>query len=158
VAQSGGRGRGRQNRGAPQKSRNELQRQETLAEIQIQQMFSGPLPHPDILSSYNEAVPDGAERILAMAERQAVHRQALETSNLQSHVTRSYWGLACGFILAMVIVIVGAVLALHGKTITGGLFMGVPVVALVGVFVIGSRDNRGERERRLRQLMGGLRD
>ena len=30
---------------------------------------SGPLPSPETLRQYNDIVPDGAERIMAMAER-----------------------------------------------------------------------------------------
>lgn len=32
--------------------------------------FSGPLPPPAMLAQYNDVVPNGAERIMAMAERQ----------------------------------------------------------------------------------------
>ncbi len=40
---------------------------------------SGPLPHPSILESYNNIIPDGAERIMAMAERQLNHRIETES-------------------------------------------------------------------------------
>ena len=52
--------------------------------IQLQQStsFSGPLPHPEILERYNSAVPGGAERIIAMAEKQSDHRMRLESSAL----------------------------------------------------------------------------
>ena len=33
--------------------------------------YSGPLPPPQMLEQYNRAVPNGAERIMAMAEKQA---------------------------------------------------------------------------------------
>ncbi len=33
----------------------------------------GPLPDPEILKKYNDAVPDGAERIFKMAERDQKH-------------------------------------------------------------------------------------
>jgi uncharacterized membrane protein len=51
------------------------------AQFQIRAMgthFSGPLPPPEILAKYNDALPNGAERIVAMAEGQMKHRQALE--------------------------------------------------------------------------------
>jgi uncharacterized membrane protein len=34
------------------------------------QSWKGPLPPPEVLKGYNEAIPDGAERILKMAENQ----------------------------------------------------------------------------------------
>jgi uncharacterized membrane protein len=44
----------------------------------IQQTFSGPIPPPTLLAEYNKVVPNAAERILAMAEKQSEHRQFLE--------------------------------------------------------------------------------
>jgi uncharacterized membrane protein len=45
----------------------------------VSSSFSGPLPPPNLLAQYNEVLPDGANRIVTMAERQAKHRQRLET-------------------------------------------------------------------------------
>lgn len=42
------------------------------SQITIQQL-GGPLPPPEILKKYNEATPDGAERIFKMAEREQKH-------------------------------------------------------------------------------------
>ncbi|MCL2659595.1 MAG: DUF2335 domain-containing protein [Acidobacteriaceae bacterium] len=39
---------------------------------------SGPLPPPDVLTQYDQVVPNGAERIMAMAEQQSRHRIELE--------------------------------------------------------------------------------
>lgn len=41
--------------------------------------FNGPLPHPQVLVQYNDALPDGANRIVKLAENQVKHRQALES-------------------------------------------------------------------------------
>jgi uncharacterized membrane protein len=38
--------------------------------------FSGPLPPPAILAQYNNAVPNAAERILKMAEKEQSHAHA----------------------------------------------------------------------------------
>ena len=52
------------------------------ARVAVQQVrassFSGPLPPPEIVARYNDAVPNGAERVFAMAEREqrARHRQS----------------------------------------------------------------------------------
>src|SRR5882757_310595 len=52
--------------------------QAILVAFQIQRSWRGPLPPPDILKGYNDAVPDGAERILRMAEKQSQHRMDME--------------------------------------------------------------------------------
>lgn len=41
------------------------------------QSFSGPLPSPDALAKYEQVIRGAAERIIAMAERQANHRQTI---------------------------------------------------------------------------------
>lgn len=38
----------------------------------------GPLPPPDILEAYDKVVPNGADRIMSLAERQSQHRQDME--------------------------------------------------------------------------------
>ncbi len=53
------------------------------------EMFSGPLPHPDILQRFNDIVPGAAERILKMAEGQFEHRTALEKKVIESDIARS---------------------------------------------------------------------
>jgi uncharacterized membrane protein len=41
-------------------------------------LFSGPIPPPDLLERYNQIIPEGADRILKMAEKQSAHRQKIE--------------------------------------------------------------------------------
>ncbi len=49
------------------------QKRTMVAQLDAQQ-FSGPLPHPQILAQYNQAVPNAADRIIKMAESQSNHR------------------------------------------------------------------------------------
>ena len=63
--------------GIPEKKQKEVRR--VFKRILIHQSsFSGPIPPPDILKGYNDVVKDGAERIIAMAEKQSNHRMILE--------------------------------------------------------------------------------
>ena len=54
--------------------------------------FSGPLPPPEALARYNEVIPGGAERILAMAERQSAHRELLEAEVVSANVSSQKMG------------------------------------------------------------------
>lgn len=48
-------------------------------QISIEQRVSGgPLPPPEVLKRYNDAVPSGAERIMAMAEKEQKHVHRLQ--------------------------------------------------------------------------------
>ena len=60
---------------------------------QISQSFSGPLPPPQVLASYDQILPGCAERIIKMAEEQGLHRRAIETEQqrtVSECVTRSF--------------------------------------------------------------------
>ena len=57
-----------------------------------QEFFSGPLPPPEQLEHYGRIVPNGAERVLAMAERQSQHRQDLERTSLHENVRAAKTG------------------------------------------------------------------
>ena len=104
---------------------------------QVQATFSGPIPHPLILEEYDRLVPGAAERILAMAEQDAKHQQAMETGTLKAAESSArrgqYFGLIIG--LAALSAAMGA-LAMGSATVAG-VIGGTTVVGLVSVFIIG---------------------
>jgi len=60
---------------------------------------SGTIPSPEILERYNSIIPGLAERIVAHAEKQSLHRTALERKLLISNIRKSYLGLVLGFLI-----------------------------------------------------------
>jgi uncharacterized membrane protein len=109
--------------------------------------WSAPLPPPDVLARYNEAFPGCAERIVAMAEKQSAHRQNIESRVINGNIYSQKVGLWLGFVLAFVVISSGAWLVYDGRIAWGAGFIGIPLVALVSVFVLGKRD----QNRQLRQ-------
>lgn len=115
------------------------------------EMYSGPLPSPQVLEFYNQAVPDAADRIIAMAERQASHRQKLEELVVKSGTINSLLGLIFGLIIGLATEI-GAVYCIVNGYQGGGTTLGLSGLAgLVGVFVYGSKQRRQEREIKMGQ-------
>jgi len=137
----------------PPKSAENL-RQIVRQEISAQFTFSGPLPPPAILAQYNEAVPDGAERIIVMAETQAKHRMALESRVVDADIRRANWGLAAGFVVALVFLLVSFLLIDRGKEWPGAALGAIDLVGLVGVFIYGTISRRSEREQRVKMMSG----
>jgi hypothetical protein len=90
-------------------------------------------------------VPGAAEKIITQFVTQGNHRMALEDTVIRGDQRRANWGLAAGFVLAMVTVVGSLFLAYMGKELAGvsGLFLGLG--SLVGVFVYGSRNRSQER-------------
>jgi uncharacterized membrane protein len=81
--------------------------------------FSGPIPHPDILVKYNDAHPGAADRIIAMAEKQAAHRQELEKTVVATNCQTAKRGPIYGFIICMTAIAGGVYLIQLGKSVAG---------------------------------------
>ena len=119
MSETGPEGEGaadREDGGALEASRQPVEpaTAEFVAVREVVHHFQGPLPPPNVLRGYEEVVPGGAERLFAMVERQAAHRQGIEAR-----------GQLFGFSLAASS-IVGAFLAVAA---------GVPLVGVSGVIV-----------------------
>lgn len=116
----------------------------------IHRVQAGPLPPPEVLMQYNQAVPDSAERIIVMAEAQSKHRQELESKVIESDINNSKLGLHYGLIIGLAAVIGGTICILYGHEVGGSIIGGTGLTGLVGVFVYGSRSRRKEREQRFK--------
>lgn len=114
-----------------------------VSELQISR--SGPLPPPNELQKYNEIIPNGAERLMALYEKQVEHRIELEKTVIKADVKKQTLGQIFAFIITMVITIAGVVLLLCDKRIEGLTSIIVALASLVGVFVYGVRSQRKER-------------
>ena len=81
----------------PNKKTNQSQ---SKRELQIhREIHTGPLPAPQILLQYNQIIPGAADRIIVMAEQQAIHRQNLEKIVVKSGARDSLLGLIFGLII-----------------------------------------------------------
>jgi uncharacterized membrane protein len=105
----------------------------------------GPLPAPEDLIVYNQAVPNGAERIMIMAEKQADHRRALEMIVIQADQKRAWAGLIIGGFVAVLGFACATVMALYDHPVVGGIFGGGVLISLVGTFVYGSQKKRSDK-------------
>jgi uncharacterized membrane protein len=125
---------------------NQNQQQQTslfqIAHKSIQ--FSGPLPPPEILVRYNDAVPGGAERIVAMAEKQQEHRHRLESAVVMANCRTQQIGQVLGSIVCMTAIIGGVYLINKGHSITGATAAITAVAGLVSVFIAGRRKQTRE--------------
>jgi uncharacterized membrane protein len=110
--------------------------------------FAGPIPPPELLKKYNEIIPDGANRILEMAERQSAHRIELEKTVIEGDNRRANWGLVCGFTFGLIVFVLSFILIMYGHDWAGVALATTDLVVLVGTFVYGTRARRQERERR----------
>lgn len=107
--------------------------------------FSGPLPPPGLLAQYNDVIPNGAERLMVMAEKQSAHRESLEAKVVAGNVASQARGSHYAFIICLVTIIGGFVLIGMGKNIYGISAVIGSLATLAAVFVVAKRDQRKER-------------
>lgn len=150
------RNRDKQRQPVPRSSSpaDENVRQIARQEISTSSAFSGPLPPPHILVQYNEAVPNGAERIIAMAEKQANHRMTLESRVVDADIKRSNGGLVAGFIVALAGLAASFFMIDGGHEVAGVIVGTTDIVGLVGVFIYGTVSRRRERKERTQMMAG----
>ncbi len=103
---------------------------------------AGPLPAPEVLSHYNEIIENGAERIMAMAEQQSLHRIEMEKSVINHQNKISARGQAYGLIVALFGLAGSITLVLKGHDISGSVLGGSTLLGLVSVFVIGQSKHK----------------
>src|SRR5689334_10136460 len=90
----------------------------SLAAFAVQsESFSGPIPPPALLERYNDIIPDGANRIMQMAEQQSTHRMDLEKRVVKNDVLQSRLGIAAGTLLGGGVLVVGAFMASAGHSV-----------------------------------------
>ena len=97
--------------------------------------WSGPLPDAATLERYDALVPGAAERIIAMAEKQSVHRREMEKIALTSGTRRAHQGLWLGFILVLVGMVSGAILIWNGRETEGFVLILGQLVLLASTFL-----------------------
>jgi uncharacterized membrane protein len=127
----------------PQERRPALVR----ASIQASQMLvvrQGPLPDPEDLARYNEIIPNGADRIMKMAEEQSKHRISIETTVIDSQQIQSKRGQIYGLIIAIFGISAGALLGMYGHEVIGSVIGGTTVVSLAIAFITGRRVQQRE--------------
>jgi uncharacterized membrane protein len=105
--------------------------------IQTQMMTSSPVPPAELLTGYNAAFPDGANRLFSLVENQSAHRQKLEDRMTAGQLAQSRTGQNYAFILAILFGIFGFTLALLGHTSVAITIFATTVLGLAGVFVAG---------------------
>ena len=109
--------------------------------------YSGPLPHPEILSGYEKVLPGSADRILKMAEKQQDHRTSIENKLVNAENQSRLLGLVAGFLIATFGLAGSVYLGNNGKTWASGILSGGTLAGLVTVFVKGSGNNNQEKEK-----------
>jgi len=97
--------------------------------------WSGPLPSPDALQAYERCVAGAAERILAMAEREAKVRHELLMKDAKDIDARIRRGQFLGAFCALSFLVGTVVCAWLGATAAAVALAGATIVGLVNALI-----------------------
>lgn len=95
-----------QNKQSNQSAQNPQQKQV------IAQQWSGPLPPPAALEHFNQIIPNGAERIIALVEREQENRFKYEADVLEAQKNDTKRGHYLGAAIS-ILAIAGAIYGIH---------------------------------------------
>jgi uncharacterized membrane protein len=120
----------------------------TVATMTTVQMTSwqGPLPPASELEHYNRVCPGGAERILAMAERQAEHRMQLENHVAREQMKQSGRGQIFALVIGLTGVLAAAFVGSLGHTAVAIAIATGALGTLAVTFLVGKRQERQSRQ------------
>ena len=99
----------------------------------------GPLPDPETLAEYSKLIPEGADRIMKMAESQSSHRMALEKKAIFGQTNQSLVGQIFALIIGISGIIASTYCALNGHDAFASILGGTTIVSLVYTFIRGKK-------------------
>ena len=111
----------------PEEQKLMLFQKETIAE------YSGILPPPSMLEQFDKIIPNGAERIMSMAEKEANERHLTN----RKMVNYNSIGMYLAFILAVTLFAFSFILSLKGNNTGAVILAGVGLTGIVTTFVTG---------------------
>lgn len=118
--------------------------------------FSGPIPPPEVLSSYNKIDPNLVNRIVSMAEEQSKHRRDLELSDQKEKIRSSKRkdlviniSQFLAFFLTLAFIAMGGTVAILGSSKTGFLFGSLGIASVIISFLYGHEKQKVEKNKQI---------
>ena len=109
--------------------------EQSPAVLSAVQYFEGPIPPPQVLKGYEEALPGLADRIVTMAEEEARHRRAIEFKRETREGKLETRGQMFGFAVAIFSFSVAGILIAFERPLAGMSTVIAAVGGLSGLFI-----------------------
>jgi len=111
----------------------------------------GPLPDPETLSEYSAIIPNGAERIMQMAEKQLDHRMKMENKVVGGQMLQSIIGQILAFLIGIAALAASTYGIVTGHEWSGSILGIGGLTGLVTAFIKGrSQQEKSLEEKRPR--------
>lgn len=120
-------------------SRRSKQLQQRRPALVAAYHHEGPLPPPEQLAKYDEAVPGLAERIVTMAEDEGRHRRDLEQRDVRIRARGESLGLIAAVLICLAVNGLAAYALTLGASAEAVAMIVAEIAGLAGVFVLGRK-------------------
>ena len=110
---------------------------ESITKVLVSESISyeGPVPPPGLLQEFDQVIPNGADRIMSMAEKQLEHRISLESKVVEANNRDSLLGVFFAGMIGLIAISGAIYLLANNKNIQGlGIFIGT-LATLIGVYL-----------------------
>lgn len=122
-----------------EKQPEEVQESLTRTLVAQQVSYRGPIPPPSLLKEFDSIIPNGADRIMTMAEKQQSHRQELEKDVVKANNRDSLVGVISAALIGSIAIIGGIALMMADKSVEGFGVIIPSIATLVGVYLHGAK-------------------
>lgn len=122
----------------------EVQESITRTLIAEQISYAGPIPPPSLLEEFDKVIPNGADRIMIMAEKQLSHRHKLEASVVKANNRDSLIGVISASAIGLSAIIGGIILIALDKSLEAFGVIIPSIATLVGVYLHGNKRDRDD--------------
>ncbi|MBC6491721.1 DUF2335 domain-containing protein [Flavihumibacter stibioxidans] len=122
----------------------QTQKRQILSLIVQSKSHRGPIPSPEDMEEYGRVIPDGANRIMAMAEKQQEHRIELEKFAVKEELSQSSRGQIFALIMGLSCLLVGGFLVYTQHDTAGSILFGTSLTTLVIAFIVGKVRQRND--------------
>ncbi len=116
-----------------------------IIKVEKSEMFSGPVPHPEIIERYEKIYPGAAKMIFEEWDNQVKHRQGIEKSVIKTDNLKSLLGVFFGFIIAMTTILGGIYTVIQGKPFLGGALSFTGLAILVTAFITNKKSEEKKK-------------
>jgi uncharacterized membrane protein len=129
----------------PQRSQHGVGISGQLVSLQtVHTQHSGPLPDPETLQRYENAIPGAADRIFKMAEKEQTNRHDHMNRELKAKFLAVFLGQTFAFLLGLCGILSGAYLVVHDKSVYGLSFFIASLGGLCGIYFVNRQKQSAE--------------
>lgn len=127
-------------------NKEKIQRIVKSVSVTMHKSHSGPLPDPETLAQYSEIIPNGAERIMLMAEKQLDHRIKMENKVISGQLFQSNLGQILAFLIGIAALGSATFVIISGHEWTGVVLGVGGLTSLVTAFIKGKSQQAKDLE------------